>query len=134
MVFKKIVVAIDGSKQSARATKAALELAKKYNAKLTLMSVVIETYGRYNEMLVHFQKIHSQILKRAKRAKIKADSVIVPGVPARKILDYAKKAKADLIVLGKTGVGLAEQIEHAVIGSVAKAVSKKAPCSVLIVK
>ncbi len=56
---------------------------------------------------------------------------VVHGAPYAAILKFAKEIDADLIVMathGRTG------IKHALIGSVAERVVRKAPCPVLVVR
>jgi universal stress protein A len=56
---------------------------------------------------------------------------VVVGVPAEVIVAEAEAEQADLIVMGTHGrTGL----PHVLVGSVAEAVIRKAPCPVLAVK
>ena len=55
----------------------------------------------------------------------------VIGEPAREIVEFARSHPVDLLVLGTHGrTGL----EHALLGSVAERVVRKAPCAVLTVR
>lgn len=58
------------------------------------------------------------------------DSVILEGVAATEIVDYAKKIKADLIVLNSHE----PKLSHYFMGSVAHQIVRCAPCSVHIVR
>lgn len=53
------------------------------------------------------------------------------GVPARAICAYARRIGADLIVIGTHG---RTGVSHALLGSVAEAVVRRAPCPVLTVR
>ena len=53
------------------------------------------------------------------------------GRPADSISDYARTEKFDLIVMGTHG---RKGLSHALIGSVAEHVVRKAPCPVLTVR
>jgi len=64
-------------------------------------------------------------------AGIVIDRQIVHGTPFAAIVDLARKEAVDLIVMsthGRTG------LKHALIGSVAERVVRKAPCPVLVVR
>ena len=52
------------------------------------------------------------------------------GDPARVLIDYAKNADANLMIVGKRGAGL---IERMLLGSVANRILHDAPCPVLVV-
>jgi nucleotide-binding universal stress UspA family protein len=56
---------------------------------------------------------------------------VVTGVPATEIVDYARRARTDLILLSTHGL---TGLEHFLIGSVAEKVVRTAPCPVLTVK
>ena len=62
---------------------------------------------------------------------VKIHTEMLEGVPAKEIVEFAEKKKADLIVMGTTGkTGL----ERILLGSVAERVIKNAHCPVLVVK
>jgi Universal stress protein family len=55
---------------------------------------------------------------------------VLSGIPARKIDEYARRHRIDLIVMGSHGrTGLS----RALLGSVAEAVVRRGPCPVLVV-
>ncbi len=58
---------------------------------------------------------------------------ITIGKPTDKILEYSDKIKADIVVIGSTGVsGISKFFKG--LGSVSRNVSEKVPCPVLIVR
>ena len=65
------------------------------------------------------------------RVRFNGTSAIVPGPPARAIVDYAAQHGTDLIVLGTHGRTGAQ---HLLLGSVAERVIRTAPCPVLTVR
>ena len=123
-MFKKILVPIDGSEPSYRALNFALDLAKKYSAEVTLLSVaqpyiVTPQYSplpmltpipttSYNE---NIENAHKKILSNAFDETKKVDSEIIiskrlmNGRPADKIIEIAKEDGFDLIVMGSRGLG-----------------------------
>lgn len=60
----------------------------------------------------------------------KTTTTCVIGLPVDEILRYAHDKKIDLIVMGTHGRGA---VAHALLGSVAERVVRKAPCPVLTV-
>ena len=71
------------------------------------------------------------LAEQVKGPKIKTRTVLVEGVPFDQILRTAEGLQCDLIVMATHGhTGLA----HAVIGSVAENVVRRAPCPVLTVR
>ena len=58
-------------------------------------------------------------------------TAIRPGDPGRMIVEYAKAENADLIVMGRRGLG---QLGSLLVGSVTHKVSQLADCAVLTVK
>jgi nucleotide-binding universal stress UspA family protein len=70
------------------------------------------------------------LLARARRAKVRARTLLLSGVTYDEIVRAAKSMRADLIVMGSHGrTGLSKLV----LGSVAERVSGLAPCPVLIV-
>ncbi len=115
--FNKILVPVDFSKHSERATALALELARKFESSLTLLhtSVAIKT-------------VRARVLAQG---IAKVDALLVEGNPFAEIVRTAREKHFDLIVMGTHGrTGL----EHALMGSVAEKVVRKAPCPVLSVR
>jgi nucleotide-binding universal stress UspA family protein len=61
----------------------------------------------------------------------RASGRVISGLPQVELLQQAKATKADLLVIGARGVG---RVQRFLLGSVADAVTKRSPISVLIVK
>ena len=149
-MIKKILVAIDGSKQSDKALDFALDLAKNYSAEIVLINVLspsllshIYISGMYvpdvdySKYLKQIKTAHEKLLLKAHdKAKdfkktLKVSKKLVEGRPAEKIVEIAKKEMFDLIVVGNKGLG---GIKEIFLGSVSYRIADKAQCSVLIVK
>ena len=71
-----------------------------------------------------------QQIAQAKGVEV-AGLVVIDGDPARKIIQIAKREKADLIAMGSRGLGGAEGL---LTGSVSYKVTHTAPCSCLVVR
>jgi len=144
MLFQNILVPVDLSNQSTRAFKVALDIAKKYNSKVTILSC-IEVYAchhlyyelRPNSKLMkeqikvvkkHFEKLESI----AKKNNISVKSKILTSESvANDIVTFAKSRKHDLVVIGSHG---RTGFDKWLLGSVANGVSQKTKCPILIVK
>ena len=144
MMFSNILVPFDLSKQSTRAFKTALDLAKKYNSKITLLTCLegdawhhMFYDARADKALIKKQKkvTLSHIAKLetlADKSNITIKTQIVQSISVVKdIVAYAKSRKIDLIVMGSHGRTGADKL---ILGSVANGVTQKASCPVLIVK
>ncbi|MBF8807946.1 MAG: universal stress protein [Enterococcus lacertideformus] len=140
--YQKIMVAVDGSKQSEQAFLEALELAKDNEAELIIVSIInkIElTHSAYAFSKIYAeekQKIEVEMLKKIHDAKeyglIEIHAIVETGDPRNLIGSVFPQQEAiDLIVMGATGKGA---IQQALVGSTASYVVTHAPCSVLVVK
>jgi len=145
MAFKNILVPYDDSKCSLHAFKIATEIAKKFNSKLTAVTVVpsairiTSSYSnvRYEEILLKEQRDSaksalSKIDSIAKKQGIKlAKYVLESNAVVKQIVSFAKSEKFDLLVMGTHGrTGWSKLI----IGSVANGIIQTANCPALVVK
>jgi nucleotide-binding universal stress UspA family protein len=112
MVFRTIVLALDGSEGSRRAAPIAMELAKRDNAPLVLVHVVEWIAAKGGAPLhVNEDEIRAEIEQQARAAsaqgidaEVKVTDVQLGG-PAHSIAEIAKQEDADLIVVGTQGHG-----------------------------
>ena len=133
--YSRILVGIDGSKQSEMAAKCAVDIAKKYGACVCLLNVHptpghLEHYSA-QEMKEEGEKLLNSSIKIMKRAGVMHRATIEVGNPAGQLLEVAEKGKFDLIILGSHGMGRAERF---LLGSVSTRVATHAKTSVLIVR
>lgn len=137
-MFRKILVAIDGSQQSREALTIALDLAGRYRATICLLHAfphVSDLLGtpQYEHLLEARSTIGQQILDST-RAQIDKDvpieTQLIEGPAAPAILRVAAEDSCDLIVMGSRGHG---QLAGILLGSVSSAVAQRANCPVLIV-
>ena len=141
--IKNILCPIDYSVYSEMALKYAIEFAEKYLAKLYLMHVLdIRVYDinepeLYNVNIVDeatIAKLRERLLRcvtEDTKGKISVEALIIQGVPFAEIIKASKEYKIDLIVIGTHG---RTGISHAIMGSVAEKVVRKAPCPVLTIR
>ncbi len=147
-MLKNIVVATDASPASNRAINLAADMAGKYGATLHLIYAVREMQlppelkkmaevekiaGARSDVLDFVdQKILGDAEARAlKKGATKVTSSLQHGDPATVILRYAKRRKADLVVLGTRGLG---QVKGMLMGSVSRKVTNLSEISCLIIR
>ncbi|MGO8702853.1 MAG: universal stress protein [Candidatus Brocadiia bacterium] len=143
--IKTILHPTDFSESSKHAMSYAINFAQEFQAKLILLHVIEEiSSALYFDMLqappltqlmVNIEKQARQaldeVLPPELRGKLPAEYILRKGVPFVEILNCATHVKADMIVLGTHGrTGL----KHALFGSVAEKVVRKASCPVLSVR
>ncbi|QGR17232.1 universal stress protein [Sulfurisphaera ohwakuensis] len=142
-MFKKILVAYDGSDHAARALDIGIDLAKRYEAKLDIVEVV-DTAALLGMGVAPIPgEVIQQVYNKAKsdidNAKAKAqnqgikdvEGVVLEGDPATAILEYAGKNGVDLIVTGSRGLSTFKRI---ILGSVSTKLVQEAKIPVLVVK
>ncbi len=144
-MWKKILVAIDGSAPSLHALKVAAGMAANNKAELTILSVVppIPSMGLEGEMpqLPDYIDTIEESVKKMVASKVKEveDShsglkvvpIIMTGSPSRKIVEVARAREVDLIVVGNRGTG---GILNWMLGSVSRQVTDACTVPVLVVK
>lgn len=140
-MISSILVPLDGSTHAERALTYALDLAKKYEAKVTLVHVVArliyafaETYGDLaalssKEMEEEGHRILNRAAEVVKSQQVQASTRVLHGNPAEEIIKESENV--DLIVIGCRGL---TGVKAFLLGSVSSRVSRYARCPVLIVK
>ena len=145
MTFKNILVPYDDSECSLHAFKIAAEIAKKFNSKLTVLTVIPKSYHtsgfytnvKFDEILLKEQRDSansalSKVDSIAKKQGINlAKYVLESNAVVKQIVSFAKSEKFDLIVMGTHGrTGWSKLI----LGSVANGIIQTAHCTALVVK
>ena len=143
--IRRIVHPTDFSSASLPAFRKAVALAKENKATLIIVHVlptlpmVADAYmaaSAYDEMLRaqrrQAEKAMDRLVKRARAAGVRASGHIVDfGAVSDAIVRFAKRQRADLIVMGTHGHGVLAKI---LLGSVAERVISRAPCPVMTVR
>ena len=143
-MFQNILVPFDLSNHSIRSFKVALDIAKKYQSKITLLTCLEgdawhhKYYdSRADKELIkkqrnvtkkHLEKLESIAEKNNMSFK---SQILISKSVVNDIVNFAKSRKYDLIIIGahgKTG------FDKLLLGSVTNGVSQKTKCPVLIVK
>ncbi len=140
--YKKILLATDGSENNQSAVYHCIALAKAVGAEVTVVSVVeltglvpapIVTKAGIEKASMEAEKLATDItnntVEKCKSAGVKANSMILLGVPATEIINASKDY--DLIVMGTLG---RTGFNHLILGSVAERVIKFSSCPVFVVR
>jgi nucleotide-binding universal stress UspA family protein len=143
-LFKNILVPFDLSVQSTRSFKIALDLAKNYNSKITLLTCLEGDawHHKYydaradSELIKKQKKVTKEHLEKLESLADKNNVSVKSQILTSKsvvndIVTFAKSRKYDLIVIGSHG---RTGFDKLLLGSVANGVSQKSTCPVLIVK
>lgn len=138
-MFKKILIAYDGSSYARRAFEVGLETARLHKAEVLVLSIVqipepamiYETSELLDDAQEHYEKDFAALHAAARETGVALHTLIVAGHVADQIVQHANDESADLIVMGHRGKSL---IERWLLGSVSKRVVSYAHCSVLIVR
>lgn len=144
--ISRILVPVDFSPHSDRALRYAASLARRLGASLELLHVVEDPFATgawSSEVYVPnvTELLDSMIADARRRLEdlkdivapegVPISTVVLKGRPAPTILEHAKNGQFDLVVMGTHGrTGLA----HLLMGSVAEAVVRRAPCPVLTLR
>lgn len=147
-MFKSILVPIDGSDHAEKAVSVAGDLAAKYGATLHIITVMESTelpqaLHRFAEA-EHITGAEAQVatyisdrfIERAREVADEAgaksvETAVVMGDTQDKILEYAEKVGADLIVMGSRGLS---DFKGLMLGSVSHKIANSASCTVITVR
>lgn len=139
-IFKRIVVAYDGSAGSERALQVGLRLAHEQGSELCVLSVeeqlphyaatvgeMDEERGRANQ---YFEELGQRATEQAAQLGVPISQHVEPGQSAKTIVNFAKEGQFDLLVLGRSGHSLTW---GPFMGTTTDKVTRHAPCAVLVV-
>ncbi len=154
-LFQKILVPLDGSEHSLKALDVAIQIAKRFGGKITLVhvysvvaisSIVPEpsmaTAGipvmrapDISKLIEAAQKVGNRILEdgeqKVKAAKVEVNKLLEEGHTVQEIIRVAKEGDFELIVMGARGIS---RIREMLLGSVSDGVIHHVACPVLVVK
>jgi nucleotide-binding universal stress UspA family protein len=148
-MFKKILIAVDGSAHSKRAVAYGAKIAAQNGAEVILFHIMRHLGSdRVPPDLEKLEHIEHVRLTEANMLRSVADAVVIEarelagtqgatnvqtviqeGDPATRILEYCKAHEVDLIVIGRRGLG---GLASLLLGSVSQKVSHAAPCACLL--
>jgi len=134
---RRIAVAIDFSRASIAAARAALSL---LDSDGSLMLVYVEPPAEpraqdaegYSTIYAQgvaaaFTRLHQEL---AWRTNVRIESVVLHGGVASELLSFAQRAEVDVLAVGSQRHSIAR---HAVVGSVTSALARAATCSLFVI-
>ena len=153
-MYRKILVALDGSEPSNNALEHAATIAKKFDAELILVAVVQrvmipifpeEGFGSVplsaakdmaqyqDKMRVLYQNVLKEAEEKVKEEYpgVKTESILKEGRPSATIVEQAEKDDVDIIVMGSRGIG---GYTGWILGSTSRRVVDSCTKPILIVK
>lgn len=143
-MYKKIVVALDESKEAKRALTAAVELAGQIKAELTIVTVSepLPAYAGFmdsempgarqkllDERNAFYLELHKESLAQASAAGVEARAVIVEGDEVLSIVDHIAAHGTDLLVIGRRHHSTMSRLWGGTVHNIAE----KSRCSILAV-
>ena len=150
-MMNRILLATDGSENSKKAMAFAIDMAKRYDARLDIIHVITRSTVpvellklvdadeiEENPDAVYLEKVGKKIVdicgedcrtSGVEPAKIK--TFIFKGDPAHQIIDFAEEKHVDAIVMGSRGMG---PLKGRLLGSVSRKITHYAKCTCIIVK
>ncbi len=149
MPERRILIAVDGSREAREAIAVGLELAADRSATVTFLHVSPEVaervyridpvHGPTQEQLAAADEVLGEALRLAQARKVEAWIDVVgashqqppTGEVADTIVGVADGIRADLIVIGSRGQGT---LASAVLGSVSHGVLERASCAVVVAR
>ena len=138
-MISTVAVGTDGSTTAEQAVKEAAEIARRFDAKLVLLSAFrdssagvaqgedIERQWEWNSS-ARLKAILERTEAELSQSGLECETQTDDGDPADVLVRLAEECGADLLVIGNKG------IKRRVLGSVPNTVTHKAGCSVLVVK
>lgn len=139
-MYKKILLATDGSEHSKRAAENAIHIAKCSSGSTIELVYVVDADQAKSDVLSNWNSADlndsrkermKDVEKKAKEAGVAYEIKILHGEPGPTIVEHVNNNEIDIVVIGSRGLNVLQEF---VLGSVSHKVAKRANCPVLIVK
>ena len=139
-MYRKLLIANDGSEGGNKALAAAIELAKRFHAQLHMLSVeevprfpttLDEIVEEQEEAGRLFDKLIAQAIAQAKKDGVQIDAHVAAGHAVPTIVEFIERGGFDLLVIGYMGHSA---LYNRLIGSTTDRLVELARCNVLVVK
>jgi len=144
MDIKSILFPTDFSEGSAQALQYAVDMSKRYGAKLYVIHVIYDIakatgwYVPHVSMDEMYKDIQEGAKKELERFGVEelsgvknVERRVITGVPHEEIINFVSANKIDLVIMGTHG---RKGIDKILFGSTAAQVVRHAPCPVLTVR
>lgn len=139
-MYKNILLAVDGSEHSLRATDEAIKIASLADG-CHIDVILVAEFSKAKRDVIHASGKEELELSRRKKIAPATDRLeknnisfnveILHGEPGPTIVEYANKGNLDLLIIGSRGLNVFQEM---VLGSVSHKVVKRADCPVMVVK
>ena len=139
-MFKKIILAVDGSECAGRALEMAASLARKDEAAITVVNAypqvsLLVGEAKYKSRVEVYIGLSEELVEKAKQelcaqGVTSIEKKVLESPASIAIINAATERNADLIVMGSRG---RTPVKGLLLGSVSQRVIGMAPCPVLIV-
>ena len=141
-LYKKIMVATDGSEQNKKAISYGIEFAKLSGAKLYVVYVVDTAAFASIPMDAGWEMMYELLETEGKDASdrvvelgeaqgLEIESTVLEGHPSNEIIEFAEGNDIDMIVIGTLGKS---GLDRFLLGSVAEKVTRNSKVPVLVVR
>ncbi|MBA2176107.1 universal stress protein [Halobacillus locisalis] len=140
-MFKKILLATDGSEHSSRAIDQVLKMVAPYKDHVTLDLIYVVNGTSSKDDVLQYGDLHTAKMKRKEKFSdtlsyvedkgVQTDLIILHGEPAPEITEYANKQAYDCVVIGSRG---RNKFQTLVLGSVSHKIVKYVQVPVIVVK
>jgi nucleotide-binding universal stress UspA family protein len=140
-MISTVAVGTDGSETASRAVEVAADMARRYDAKLVLLSAFtasgrapVNLSGSAREVQWTFSPmagLNEQLERTEAELRengLDVSTLVEQGEPGDVLVRLAEQCGADVLVIGNKGM------QRRLLGSVPNTVTHKAACSVLVVK
>jgi nucleotide-binding universal stress UspA family protein len=136
----KILIAHDGSEGAQKALDLAIDLTKRFRAKLHMIMVkeplrfptrLDDVANAEEEASQRFEQVIADAVALATKRRIATESHVVAGHPVPTIVEFIERDGFDLLVIGYMGHSA---IYKGVIGSTTDRLVELAPCHVVVAK
>jgi nucleotide-binding universal stress UspA family protein len=139
-MVSRIAVGVDGSKTAAKALEMAVEIARRFDANVVLLSALRDSAATTTDRAVdtveldwainpsaRVQQILARTQSQLQRHGLQCTTLVDEGEPGDVLVRLAEECGADMLVVGNRGMN------RRILGSVPNTVAHKAGCAVLIV-
>ena len=133
--LKKLLVAVDGSRSADDAIKFLIAHLQPNGIEITILYVYHPDYiltipgAAVSEYLDDW--LHDTYSHPLEEAGFSVDTVCVTGHSAAKIVEFARRRRIDLVIMGSRGL---TGLKRLLLGSVSRQVVKYSPASILVVR
>lgn len=139
-MYAHILLAVDGSEHSVRATNEAIKMAR-LNEESKIEVIFVADFSKVKDDILHAEGKEALEVARRKKLSAVEDKLeeanvsyyvtILKGDPGPVIVDHANKQNVDLTIIGSRGLN---SLQEMVLGSVSHKIAKRVQSPVMIVK